>query len=190
MPLKQETRDKLASAGTTRVGAALAKRGLRRQSIPGLRPLSPFQDVLVGEAGKAIDACPPGGVLVLEGSATSVPVALLARRRVVGVVSDGALRNAAELARSGVPAYQRVPGASPKALSIAAGDIVLGDRSGLIVIPTDLADEVAEEAVEAAAYEEFLAEQVDAGGGVYGLHIPSGEHARRAFTAWRRMKGR
>lgn len=189
MALKQATRDKLASVGTTRVAAALAKHGLRRQSVPGLHPVSPFQDVLVGEAGKAIDACPAGGVLVLEGSAI-VPVALLARRRVAGIVSDGALRNAAEIARAGLAAYHRPPGASTKALPIEAGDVILGDRAGVIVIPIDLVDEIAEEAVEAAAYEEFVAEQVSSGGGVYGLHIPSGEHARRAFAAWRKMKGR
>ena len=40
------------------------------------------------------------------------------------------------------------------------------------------------------AYEEFVAEQVSAGGGVYGLHIPSGETARRAFAEWRRIRGR
>jgi hypothetical protein len=28
------------------------------------------------------------------------------------------------------------------------------------------------------------------GGGVYGLHIPSGERAKQAFAQWRRMKGR
>jgi hypothetical protein len=40
------------------------------------------------------------------------------------------------------------------------------------------------------AYEEFVAEQVSSGGGVYGLHIPSGDNARRAFAAWRRIRGR
>jgi len=29
-----------------------------------------------------------------------------------------------------------------------------------------------------------------AGGGVYGLHLPSGDQARRAFTEWRRLRGR
>lgn len=188
MPLAPATRDKLIAAGTTRIAAALAKHGVQRQSIAGLRPLTPFQDALAGEASKAIDACPPEGVLVVEGSATSVPVALLARRRVAGVVGAGPLRNAAEIARAGLPAWQQAAGAKP--LGIEAGDIILGDRSGVIVIPAHLADQVAEEAVEAAAYEEFVAEQVSAGGGVYGLHIPSGEHARRAFAAWRRMKGR
>ncbi len=189
MPLAPATRDKLMAAGTTRIAAALARHGLQRQSLAGLRPLTGFQDTLAGEASKAIGVCPPDSVLVIEGSATSVPVALLARRRVAGVVSDGPLRNAAEIARAGLPAWQRPAGAATP-LAIEAGDIILGDRSGVIVIPAPLAGQVAEEAVEAAAYEEFVAEQVSSGGGVYGLHIPSGEHARRAFAAWRRMKGR
>ena len=96
MPLAPVTRDKLSSVGTTRIAAALVKHGLRRQALVGLRPLVASQDVLVGEAGKAMDALAPGSVLVLEGNATSVPVALLARRQAAGVVSDGPLRNAAD----------------------------------------------------------------------------------------------
>jgi hypothetical protein len=190
MALAPATRDKLISVGTARIVGALAKHGLRRQSLSGLRPLSPFQDALVGGAAISIDACPPGGVLVMESSVTSAPVALLTRRKVAGVVSNSPLRNAAEIARTALPAWQRPTGPPAKPLPIEAGDILFGDRAGLIVIPADLADQVAEEAVEAMAYEEFVAEQVDSGGGVYGLHIPSGEHARRAFAAWRRIKGR
>jgi regulator of RNase E activity RraA len=190
MALVQATRDKLISVGTARVAAVLAKHGLRRQSLSGLRPLSPFQDALAGAAATAIYACPPGGVLVMESSVTSVPVALLARRKVGGVVSNSPLRNAAEIARAGLPAWQRPSGPPTRPLPVEAGDILFGDRAGLIVIPARLADKIAEETVEAMAYEEFVADQVSAGGGVYGLHIPSGEHARRAFAAWRRMKGR
>ena len=69
-------------------------------------------------------------------------------------------------------------------------EIRSGSQVSIIVIPAHLAGEIAEEAQEMAAYEEFLAEQVSAGGGVYGLHIPSGEPARIAFAAWRKMKGR
>ena len=187
MALAQATRDKLISAGTARVAAALAKHGLRRQSLPGLRPLSPFQDSLAGAAATAIDACPPGGVLAMESSVTSAPVALLTRRKVAGVISNSPLRNAAEIARAGLPAWQRPSGHAPKPLPIEAGDVLLGDRTGLIVIPAAMVEQIAEEAAEAMAYEEFVAEQVSAGGGVYGLHIPSGEHARRAFAALRRI---
>ena len=71
-----------------------------------------------------------------------------------------------------------------------AGDGLLRDRDTLVVIPAALVDEVAEAAAEAIAFEEFTAEQVNQGGGVYGLHIPSGERAKQAFAAWRRIKGR
>jgi regulator of RNase E activity RraA len=190
MALAQATRDKLISVGTVRIAAALAKHGLRRQSLSGLRPLSPFQDALAGEAATAIDGCLPGSVLAMESSVTSAPVALLTRRKVAGVVSNSPLRNAAEVARAGLPAWQRPSGPAAKPLPFEAGDVLFGDRAGLIVIPAAMADQVAEEAVEAMAYEEFVAEQVSAGGGVYGLHIPSGDNARRAFAAWRRIKGR
>lgn len=189
MALAQVIRDKLLSVGTTRVAAVLAKHGLQRQSLSGLRPLSPFQDALVGEAATAIGACPPGSVLIMESSMTSAPVALLTRRKAAGVVSNSPLRNAAEVARTGLPAWQR-PSPAPKPLPIEAGDVLFGDRAGMIVIPAAMVDQIAEEAVEAMAYEEFVAEQVSSGGGVYGLHIPSGENARRAFAAWRRIRGR
>jgi regulator of RNase E activity RraA len=190
MALAQATRDKLVSVGTARITAALAKHSLRRQSLTGLRPLSPFQDALAGEAAMAIDACLPGSVLAMESSVTSAPVALLTRRKVAGIVSNSPLRNAAEIARASLPAWQRPSGPAPKPLPIEAGDVLFGDRAGLIVIPAAMADQIAEEAVEALAYEEFVAEQVSSGGGVYGLHIPSGENARRAFAAWRRIRGR
>lgn len=190
MALGQATRDKLLSVGTVRAAAVLGKHGLRRRSLSGLEPLSPFQDAVVGEAATAVDACLPGAVLVMASNVTSVPVALLARRKVAGVVSNSPLRNAAEIARVGLPAWQRPSGPPPKPLPIEAGDILFGDRANLIVIPAAIAEQIAEEAVEAMAYEEFVAEQVSSGGGVYGLHIPSGENARRAFAAWRRIRGR
>ena len=71
-----------------------------------------------------------------------------------------------------------------------AGDGLLRDRDSLVVIPAALVDEVAEAAAEAVAFEEFTADQVAQGGGVYGLHIPSGERAKQAFAQWRRMKGK
>src|SRR5918999_2300583 len=159
MALAQATRDKLISVGTARIAASPAKHGLRRQSLTGLRPLSPFQDALAGKVATAIDACSPGSVLALESSVTSAPVALLTRRKVAGIVSNSPLRNAAEIARAGLPAWQRPSGPPTKRLPIEAGDVLLGDRAALIVIPAAIADQIAEEATEAMAYEEFVAEQ-------------------------------
>jgi regulator of RNase E activity RraA len=188
MALKQATRDKLRSLGTRPIAAALAKRGLRDPYVPDMRALSATQDVLVGEACRTLEACRGGRVLIVGGA--PLPLPLLMRRGIAGLVSDGQLRNASEIVRAGLPTYQRRPGAPARAIAVAAGDVILGDRAGVIVIPAALVDEVAEEASEAIAFEEFTAEQVNQGGGVYGLHIPSGERAKIAFAAWRKLKGR
>ncbi len=189
MALKPSTRDRLRSVGSAAVAAALSKRGLPDRRIEDLRPLSPTQDPLVGEACMAVEHCRAGTVLVVEPGKPSPPMALLARRGVAGIVSAGPLRDLAEIVRTGLPAYQRQH-ASEKPIPIAGGEVLLGDRQGVIAIPADLVDEIAEEAADALAFEAFTAEQVDAGGGVYGLHIPSGDRARIAFAAWRKLKGR
>jgi regulator of RNase E activity RraA len=200
VPIDPAIRDKLRTVRTAAVTAALARHGLHHQLIQGLRPLSPTQDTLVGEAHvvrdsgplarRAIMECPPGAVLVVDGSREPIPVARLLERRIAGIVTDGVLRGATEIARSGLPAFHRPTGAAATLAPIAAGDTILGRPDGVVAIPAHLAGEIAEEAQEMAAYEEFLAEQVSAGGGVYGLHIPSGEQARIAFAAWRKMRGR
>lgn len=189
MALKPFTRDKLQSVGTAAIAAALSGRGLPDRHLDGLRPLVPLQDPLVGEASLALEHCRAGAVLVVEAGKPVPPMALLARRGVAGIVSAGPLRQPAEIVRRGLPAYHRLAGPA-KPLSIASGEVLVGDRLGVIAIPAHLADEIAAEAADALAFEAFTAEQVDAGGGVYGLHIPSGDQARIAFAAWRKLKGR
>ncbi len=189
MPVNPSTRDKLRTAGTSALAAALARRGLPARRIEGLHPLDPLQDPLIGEACLTFDHSQAGAVLVVELGRPMPPLALLARRGLAGIVSGAPLRDAAGIVRGGLPAYQQRAG-SATPLSIVGGDVLVGDRQGVIAIPAALVDEIAEEATEALAFEAFTAEQVDAGGGVYGLHIASGEQARIAFAAWRKLKGR
>jgi regulator of RNase E activity RraA len=40
------------------------------------------------------------------------------------------------------------------------GDIVVGDAEGVVVIPAAIADEIAAEAVEMTAFEDFVQEKV------------------------------
>jgi len=161
--MKPETRDKLLRVGAKPVIAALAKHGLRHRTTARLPAADPF----AGDASTTLETCRAGSVLIADG-----PPALyrerLARRGLAGIVARREL--------GGVP--------------VEAGDAILRDRDSVVVIPAALADQVAEEAAEAVAFEEFTAEQVNQGGGVYGLHIPSGERAKAAFAQWRRLKGR
>jgi len=70
------------------------------------------------------------------------------------------------------------------------GDVMVGDGEGVIVIPAQLADEIAAEAVEMTAFEDFVTEQVMAGRSIIGLYPATDEQARSDFAAWRTSKGR
>ncbi len=155
------TRDKLLCVGAKRIIAALADRGVKGRTLAKLPPADPF----AGTVALTVEACRAGSVLVAD---LAAPAADRLRQRGIAIVARRDLR-----------------GLRPE-----AGDGLLRDRDSLVVIPAALVDEVAEAAAEAVAFEEFTADQVAQGGGVYGLHIPSGERARQAFAQWRRLKGR
>ena len=155
------TRDKLLRVGARPVIAALAQRGLKGRALTKLPPADPF----AGTVALTVEACRSGSVLVAD---LAAPAADRLRQRGVEIVARRDLR-----------------GLRPE-----AGDGLLRDRDSLVVIPAALVDEVAEAAAEAVAFEEFTADQVAQGGGVYGLHIPSGDRAKQAFAQWRRLKGK
>ncbi len=160
--MNQATPEKLLRVGAKAIVGTLARHRMRGRDVQRL----PAQEPFAGEARFTIESCREGNVLVLDRPIARLPDRLL--QRLAGVMTRRDLRN--------------VP--------LAAGDVVLRDRTSLVVIPAALADQVADETDEAVAFEEFTAEQVSQGGGVYGLHIPSGDRAWQAFAQWRRMKGR
>ena len=70
------------------------------------------------------------------------------------------------------------------------GDVIVGDQEGVVVVPAHLADEVADEAVEMTAYEDFVTEQVMAGQSIIGLYPATKEETKADFAAWREKTGR
>lgn len=157
-----EIRDKLLRIGSKRIVTALAQRGIADRVVEKLPVCDPF----AGPANLTIESCRAGSVLV--GEAADRMIERLRQRGIAGIVSRSDLRGVA----------------------VEAGDAILRERDSIVVIPASLVETVAEQAAEAMAFEEFTADQVAQGGGVYGLHIPSGDRAQQAFAAWRRMKGR
>jgi regulator of RNase E activity RraA len=75
-------------------------------------------------------------------------------------------------------------------VAVWPGDVVVGDAEGVVVIPAHMADEVAAEAHEMTAFEDFVTERVQAGQSILGLYPPTDEPNRVAFEAWRRERGR
>jgi regulator of RNase E activity RraA len=70
------------------------------------------------------------------------------------------------------------------------GDVVVGDGEGVVVIPARIADEIAAEATEMTAFEDFVTEQVNEGRSILGLYPPTDQMSRDDFEVWRKAKGR
>jgi len=70
------------------------------------------------------------------------------------------------------------------------GDIVVGDDDSVIVIPNHLAEEIADEATEMSAYEDFVVDQVRAGQTIIGLYPPTDEKNLAKFAEWRKVNNR
>jgi regulator of RNase E activity RraA len=177
-----------------------------------LNPIGVFQDRAHPQR-KAVEDCPPGAVFVIDSrkdaraaSAGSILVSRLMVRGVAGVVTDGGFRDSPEIAELPFPTYHNRPSAPTnltlhQALDINVpigcgdvpvwpGDVVVGDREGVIVIPANIADEVAAEAVEMTAFEDFVTEEVLKGRSIIGLYPPTDQQSKDDFVTWRKAKGR
>ena len=70
------------------------------------------------------------------------------------------------------------------------GDVIVGDADGVVVIPAHLADEIADEAFEMTAFEDFVAEEVQKGRSIVGLYPATDEQTLNDFAVWRKAQGR
>ncbi|PLU82951.1 ribonuclease activity regulator RraA, partial [Sinorhizobium medicae] len=75
-------------------------------------------------------------------------------------------------------------------VAVWPGDVVIGDREGVVVVPAHLAEEIADEAVEMTAFEDFVTEEVLKGRSIIGLYPATQERTKADFAAWRQSKGR
>jgi regulator of RNase E activity RraA len=177
-----------------------------------LNQLSVFRDHAHPQR-RAIEECPPGAVMVIDSrrdaraaSAGGILVTRLMVRGVAGIVTDGGFRDSAEIALLDMPSYHSRPSA-PTNLTlhqavdinvpigcgdapVFPGDVVVGDADGVIILPADIADAIADEAVEMTAYEDFVIERVRGGQKTFGLYPPTDEANLEAFAAWRKQNDR
>lgn len=161
---------------------------------------------------RAIEECPPGHVLVMDSrkdssaaSAGGILMTRLWQRGAAGVVTDGGFRDTPDIANLPFAAYHASPSAPTNLIrhhaldinqpigcgdvAVYPGDILVGDDEGVVVIPSAIAEEVADEAVEQTVFEDFVEEKVRAGLGIFGLYPPDPE-AQAEFEEWRKEKGR
>ena len=218
----------LNHVSTATLASQLRKRGLNGLTMDGLRTTKPGrrmtgfartlrylplrEDLFARYGGgmnaqkQAIEQIRPGEVLVIdarqEASAGTIGDILALRaqtRGAAGIVTDGAIRDAARIAELEIPTYhaavhpavlgrRHVPWewgvtVACAGVTVQPGDLVAGDDDGVVVLPPDLAAEIIADAREQERQEEFVAAQVAAGAELDGLY-PLGERWRKAYQAW------
>jgi 2-keto-4-pentenoate hydratase/2-oxohepta-3-ene-1,7-dioic acid hydratase in catechol pathway/regulator of RNase E activity RraA len=146
---------------------------------------------------RGFDQLDPGDVLVVEargelgtGTVGDILALRALKRGAVGFVSDGCARDARAVAQTGLPVF--VAGTHPAVLgrrhvpwdldlaiscggvAVQPGDVIVGDDDGVIVIPPEFVEDVADRAVRQEDEELFITEQVAAGASVAGLYPLTG----------------
>jgi len=201
-PLKPKGRNMVGPAFTLRYMPA---REDRNQLVEFRNPEHPQR--------KAIETCPAGHIMVIDSrkdpraaSAGDILITRLMVRGGGGVVTDGGFRDSMSIGELDIPSYHNRP-ASPTNLTlheaidinvpigcgdapVFPGDIIVGDDDSVIVVPAHLADEIADEAFEMTAYEDFVVEQVKAGESIIGLYPATKDESMDKFEAWRKNNGR
>ena len=198
--------------GPRPVGAAqrLVGQAYTLRYIPAredLDPLNVFEDRQHPQR-VAVEECPPGHVLVIDSrgdaqaaSAGNLLVTRLLKRGCAGVITDGGFRDSPEIAALDFPAYHVRPSAPTNLIrhhaadlqlpigcggvAVYPGDVMVGDGEGVVCIPRAMADAVAAEACEQSMYEDWVAERIQAGEGLFGLY-PATDPAQRArYAQWK-----
>jgi 5-oxopent-3-ene-1,2,5-tricarboxylate decarboxylase/2-hydroxyhepta-2,4-diene-1,7-dioate isomerase len=218
---------RLMAVGTPGLSTALRKRGYHDIFLDGVRPLAPgmqlagpartlrfvpFRPDLAAARGggfnpqkRAFDTLAPGEVLVMEarGQADAGTLgdilALRARQRgAAGIVSDGAVRDSAAVAATGLAVFAQ--GAHPSVLgrrhvpwetdvvvacggaAVAPGDWIVGDDDGVLVVPAALVDEMLAEAERDEQRDAWIAARVAEGESLDGL-FPMNERWLACYNA-------
>jgi 5-oxopent-3-ene-1,2,5-tricarboxylate decarboxylase / 2-hydroxyhepta-2,4-diene-1,7-dioate isomerase len=159
----------------------------------------------------AVESIQPGEFLVLDcggdmraGTTGDILASRVQHRGGVGIVVDGALRDAAQIRELvGLPCWARgVHGSGFTAalacldrnlavrcfgVTVRPGDYVLADDDGLVAIPAALAAEVADEGNEQELKERFIRGLVQQGVPTSECYPPNADVLRQ-YADWKRMQ--
>lgn len=160
----------------------------------------------------AVEAVPPGSVLVMDcrgdGRAASLGGILATRmlvRGVAGVVTDGSVRDSPQIGTMALPVYSAAVSASTNlvlhhavdtqipigcaGVPVYPGDVLLGDAEGVVVIPQELALEVARDAAAQEELEVFVLERIESGVPLAGTYPPD-DDTLALFRVWQSDRAR
>ncbi|QUL77868.1 ribonuclease activity regulator RraA [Brevibacterium sp. SMBL_HHYL_HB1] len=144
---------------------------------------------------KAVESVPAGSVLVVDSRGKTRAASLghilatrLKTRGAAGIVTDGTVRDAEGFENLDLPTLAKGAAASTNLaihhvvdmqvpigcaeVAVYPGDIIVGDRDGVVCVPRHLAEEVAAEALEQEKLEAFILEKIEAGNPLRGTYPP------------------
>ncbi|WP_142786387.1 ribonuclease activity regulator RraA [Changchengzhania lutea] len=175
-----------------------------------LNPVSVFRDPKHPQR-VAIETCPEEAVLIIDSrknaraaSAGSILVTRLMKRGAAGIVTDGGFRDSEEIANLNFASYHQKASAPTNLtlhqaidinvpigcgdVAVFPGDIVVGDKDGVIIIPQDIINDVILECEEMTLFEDFVLEQVNNGASIIGLYPPTNVQTFSVFEKWKSNK--
>jgi regulator of RNase E activity RraA len=196
--------------GTSMVGPALTL-----QFMPKREDLYPDAEYVEPEAQlhrHVLYHTQPGDVVVVDARADltsgvfgAMMMTYFKGKGGLGVVIDGAVRDFAEIKELGVGLWLR--GVTPNfhtqtnvfpfavnvpiacgGVSVSPGDIVFADDDGAVIVPIQLAPQLAEKAGEHVEWEEFSRLRLSQGGDLR-KYYPLSDEARPEYEEWRRQNG-
>ena len=157
-----------------------------------------------------IEQISEGEVLVIDargdtraGTMGSILATRLHRRGAAGIVTDGAYRDSPVIAELGIAAYAAAMNAHTNKtihhpseiqvpiacgdVAVYPGDIIVGDEEGVVVVPAQLADQVAQTAAEMEEKEVFITEKIQAGASIIGVYPPD-KKTLAEYEEWKRKR--
>jgi regulator of RNase E activity RraA len=150
-------------------------------------------DVLVMDAHGDVRAATLGNILATR----------LKARGAAGLVTDGALRDTPNFKSIDLPAYIKAPNAITSfevhhpveinvpigcaGVLVMPGDIMVGDAEGVVVIPSQVGEEVARDAFEQERLEEFIQNKIAQGASILGVYPPD-EQTKAEYAEWRKQQ--
>ncbi|MDT0683215.1 ribonuclease activity regulator RraA [Roseicyclus sp. F158] len=155
----------------------------------------------------AIEEMAPGQIAVIDamgiadaGVFGDILCARMAQKGVGGLITDGAVRDLSGVRATGLPVWCRGVAAPPSVagltfvgwgetigcggVAVLAGDVIVADEDGAVVIPQALLDEVVEEAPAQEQMEGWIIDEVGRGARLPGLY-PMNEETRARYDIWR-----
>tara|TARA_R110000744_G_scaffold92746_3_gene179392 strand:- start:6781 stop:7500 length:720 start_codon:yes stop_codon:yes gene_type:complete len=189
----------------TMVGEAFTLRYIPARE--DLNPIEVFRDPKHLQR-VAVEECPKGAVMVIDSrqnaraaSAGSILITRLMVRGATGIVTDGGFRDSAEIADLQFSSYHNRPSAPTNLtlhqaiaindpigcgdVAVFPGDMIIGDDDGVMVIPSQIADDVANECLQMTLYEEFVIKKVQNGKSIIGLYPMVDDEIKKEFEAWK-----